>query len=155
MGTIIQHTALHGAWRRIMLSVAMALAFALGASAQQGLGIDNVFKRFGHAKGCTMVEMHDARLKGYKLKVYKSLTYKDLQPSIDPYLKGDRKNARKIREVVESGRIVSGYYMMAPLGNGVNRYILFSNPRGNSGAVIYIEGRLTPDDIMKLCYSSI
>lgn len=138
-----------------MLSVAMALAFALSASAQQGLGIDNVFKRFGHAKGCTMVEMHDARLKGYKLKVYKSLTYKDLQPSIDPYLKGDRKNARKIREVVESGRIVSGYYMMAPLGNGVNRYILFSNPRGNSGAVIYIEGRLTPDDIMKLCYSSI
>lgn len=138
-----------------MLSVAMALAFALGASAQQGLGIDNVFKRFGHAKGCTMVEMHDARLKGYKLKVYKSLTYKDLQPSIDPYLKGDRKNARKIREVVESGRIVSGYYMMAPLGNGVNRYILFSNPRGYSGAVIYIEGRLTPDDIMKLCYSSI
>lgn len=138
-----------------MLSVALALSFALGASAQQGLGIDNVFKRFGHANGCTMVEMHDARLKGYKLKVYKSLTYKDLQPSIDPYLKGDRKNARKIREVVESGRIVSGYYMMAPLGNGVNRYILFSNPRGNSGAVIYIEGRLTPDDIMKLCYSSI
>ena len=127
-----------------MLSAVMALAFALGASAQQGLAVDNVFRRFGHAKGCTMVEMHDAELKGYKLQVYKSLTYKNLQPDIDLYLKADRK----------SGRIVSGYYMMSPLGGGVNRYVLFSNPRGNSGAVIYIEGRLTPDDIMKLCYSS-
>lgn len=137
-----------------MLSAVMALAFALGASAQQGLAVDNVFRRFGHAKGCKMVEMHDAELKGYKLQVYKSLTYKNLQPDIDPYLKADRKNAKKIREVVQSGRIVSGYYMMSPLGGGVNRYVLFSNPRGNSGAVIYIEGRLTPDDIMKLCYSS-
>lgn len=137
-----------------MLSAVMALAFALGASAQQGLAVDNVFRRFGYAKGCTMVEMHDAELKGYKLQVYKSLTYKNLQPDIDPYLKADRKNAKKIREVVQSGRIVSGYYMMSPLGGGVNRYVLFSNPRGNSGAVIYIEGRLTPDDIMKLCYSS-
>lgn len=144
----------YGLWRRIMLSAVMALAFALGASAQQGLAVDNVFRRFGHAKGCTMVEMHDAELKGYKLQVYKSLTYKNLQPDIDTYLKADRKNAKKIREVVQSGRIVSGYYMMSPLGGGVNRYVLFSNPRGNSGAVIYIEGRLTPDDIMKLCYSS-
>lgn len=142
----------HNSLKRIMLTLAVMLALALPAAAQHGLNIDNVFSKYGHAKGCKMVEMRDATLRGYKLKVYKSLTYKKLQPNIDPYLKADKKKAKKIREVVESGRVVSGYYMMPPLGGGVNRYILFSNPKGNSGAVIYIEGELSPDDIMKLCY---
>lgn len=143
----------HNSLKRIILTLVVMLAFAVTAAAQQGLHVDNVFKRFGHAKGCKMVEMHDAKLRGYELKVYKSLTYKNLQPSIDPYLKADKKNAKKIREVVENGRVVSGYYIMPPLGGGINRYVLFSNPRGTAGAVIYIEGELSPDDIMKLCYN--
>lgn len=68
-------------------------------------------------------------------------------------LKADRKAAKKIREVVENGKMVSGYYMMAPLSNGNNRFILFSNPSKSKGTVIYIEGDLSPEDIMKLCYS--
>ena len=43
--------------------------------------------------------------------------------------------------------------MLPPLPSGLNRYILFSNSPNNSGAVIYIEGTLGPDDIMKLCYA--
>ncbi len=143
----------HNSLKRMTLTLAFAIISVLAASAQQGLNIDNVFKRYGHAKGCKMVELHDTKLRGYELKVYKSLTYKNLQPSIDPYLKADKKKAKKIREVVENGRVVSGYYMMPPAGGGMNRYILFSNPRGSGGAVIYIEGALSPDDIMKLCYS--
>ena len=50
-------------------------------------------------------------------------------------------------------KMVSGYYMMAPLSNGDNRFILFSNPSESKGTVIYIEGDLSPEDIMKLCYS--
>lgn len=50
-------------------------------------------------------------------------------------------------------RMVSGYYMMAPLSNGDNRFILFSNLSKSKGTVIYIEGDLSPEDIMKLCYS--
>ena len=69
------------------------------------------------------------------------------------YLKSDRKAAKKIREVVENGKMVSGYYMMAPLSNGNNRFILFSNPSKSKGTVIYIEGNLSPEDIMQLCYS--
>lgn len=143
----------HNSLKRMTLTLAFAIISVLAASAQQGLNIDNVFKRYGHAKGCKMVELHDTKLRGYELKVYKSLTYKNLQPSIDPYLQADKKKAKKIREVVENGRVVSGYYMMPPAGDGMNRYILFSNPRGSGGAVIYIEGALSPDDIMKLCYS--
>lgn len=154
METMTRHDMRHNILKRIALTFAAALALALPAAGQEGLHVADVFRLYGHAKGCKMVEMHDARLHGYELKLYKSLTYKNLQPAVDPYLKADRKAARKIREVVENGRIVSGYYMMPPLGGGVNRYILFGNPRGRAGAVIYIEGELSPEDIMKLCYSS-
>lgn len=145
-------TRRHGLWR-ILLIATLALTAAAPATAQEGLNVNNVFLRFGHAKGCKMVEMHNAKLKGYNLKVYKSLTYKNIGASIEPYLKADRKNAKKIREVVENGQIVSGYYMMPPKGNGINRYILFSKVKPNRGTVIYIEGALSPDDIMKLCYT--
>ena len=154
METTTHHHATSNRLRRIALTLAAALALALPAAGQQGLHIADVFRLYGHAKGCKMVEMHDAKLHGYRLKLYKSLTYKNLQPAIDPYLKADRKAAKKIREVVEGGRIVSGYYMMPTAGGGVNRYILFGNPRGKAGAVIYIEGELSPEDIMQLCYSS-
>lgn len=137
--------------RRCIL-VLLLLMTVLAGRAQEGLNVDKVFQHYGHSKGCKMVEMRNASLKGYSLMVYKSLVYKNLESVISPYLKADRRSARKIREVVEDGRLVSGYYMMAPLAKGVNRYILFSYPGGAKGAVIYIEGRLSPDDIMKLCY---
>ena len=59
----------------------------------------------------------------------------------------------QIREVVENGQIVSGYYIIPPKSKGINRYILFSKVKPNRGTVIYIEGELSPDDIMKLCYA--
>ena len=55
--------------------------------------------------------------------------------------------------MVENGQIVSGYYIMPPKSKGINRYILFSKVKPNRGTVIYIEGELSPDDIMKLCYA--
>ena len=102
-----------------------------------------------------MVVMKNTELRGYKLHTYKSLVYKNLYSAIEPYLAADKKSAKKVREVVEEGRIVSGYYMMAPLRGGIKRYILFSNVGGHKGTVIYIEGTLSPDDIMKLCYSKV
>lgn len=140
--------------RRIIPMLAILICLPAGLRAQEGLQIDKVFSMFSHSKGCKMVEMHDAKLKGYQLHIYKSLSYKKIGGSVETYLKEDRKKARKIREVVENGRITSGYYMMHPLGNGMNRYILFSNPGKSNGAIIYIEGRLGPEDIMKLCYAS-
>ncbi len=138
---------------RHCLLTTMLFAISMMASAQEGLNVAKVFERFGHAKNCKMVEMNDAKLRGYELKVYKSLTYKKIGSSIDTYLKADRVKAKKIREVVEDGRITSGYYMMPQATKGINRYILFSKTDALRGTVIYIEGALSPDDIMKLCYS--
>lgn len=141
--------------KRIMVTLAIMVACTMTAAAQEGLNVDRVFQRFGKSKGCKMVVMKNTELRGYKLHTYKSLVYKNLYSAIEPYLAADKKSAKKVREVVEEGRIVSGYYMMAPLRGGINRYILFSNVGGHKGTVIYIEGTLLPDDIMKLCYSKV
>ena len=141
--------------KRIMVTLAIMVACTITAAAQEGLNVDRVFQRFGKSKGCKMVGMTNTELRGYKLHTYKTLVYKNLYSAIEPYLAADKKSAKKVREVVEEGRIVSGYYMMAPLRGGINRYILFSNVGGHKGTVIYIEGTLSPDDIMKLCYSKV
>ena len=141
--------------KRIMVTLAIMVACTITAAAQEGLNVDRVFQRFGKSKGCKMVVMTYPELRGYKLHTYKRLVYKNLYSAIEPYLAADKKSAKKVREVVEEGRIVSGYYMMAPLRGGINRYILFSNVGGHKGTVIYIEGTLSPDDIMKLCYSKV
>lgn len=118
--------------------------------AQSGLEVDKVFSLYGHAKGCKMVEMHETTLRGYKLHTYKSLTYKTQGTRIAELLAADRRRAKKIREVVEDGHVRGGYYMMQPLAGGMNRYILFNNGEKGKGAVIYIEGQLSPNEILKV-----
>ncbi len=139
--------------KRVLFTMLWAAVSMLSVHAQTGLEIDKAFERYGHEKGCKMVEMYDARLRGYQLHVYKSLTYKKQGDAVDALLKADRKQAKKIREVVEDGRITGGYYMMPTLPSGMERYILFSNGSRGEGSLIYIEGHITPSDIMKLCYT--
>ena len=139
--------------KRFFIGLLLIVVASISANAQEGLYVKSIFQRFGHAKGCKMVTMQNKQLKGYKLKIYKSLVYKNKTKKITNYMKYDSKAAKKIREVMENGKIVSGYYMMAPLINGNNRFILFSNPNESKGTVIYIEGDLSPEDIMQLCYS--
>ena len=139
---------------RTVLIAVMTLFVTLPGHAQEGLAVNSIFQQYGHSKGCKMVVMQNAKLRGYRLAVYKSLTYNNkYATSINNILKTDRLAAKKIREVVDNGRIASGYYMMAPLQSGNNRYILFSNTDHNKGAVIYIEGNLSPEDIMSICYT--
>jgi hypothetical protein len=137
-----------------MIKWCLIVVMSLSASAmwaQADLQIGRVFDLYGHSKGCKMVELHHSSFRGYELEVYKSLVYSRYGNAIEAYLKTDRKNARKVREIVEDGIITSGYYMMKPVRQGLNRYILFRNGSKQSGTVVYIEGALTPDELMKLC----
>ena len=139
---------------RTVLMFAMMMLATLTSHAQDGLAVNGVFQQYGHSKGCKMVVMQNTKLRGYRLAIYKSLTYNNkYAANINDILKNDRRAAKKIREVVDNGRITSGYYMMAPLPSGHNRYILFSNTDRGKGAVIYIEGNLSPEDIMTICYT--
>ena len=154
------HTLLNILHKPPLLSIRTALTICfiligLGmANAQEGLAVNNIFQQYGHSKGCKMVVMKNTKLRGYHLDVYKSLTYNHkYAANINSMLKTDRHAAKKVREVVDNGRIASGYYMMQPLPSGKNRYVLFSNNDDSKGAVIYIEGDLSPEDIMTICYT--
>jgi len=138
--------------RRLFILIALLTTVSQVVMAQQGLAVAAVFTRFGHERGCKMVEMHDARLHGYELKTYQSLTYRTQGDQIAAMLETDRQKARKIREVVSDGRVSSGYYILPPTAEGLNRYVLYTQKEDKSGAVIYIEGALEPDDILRICY---
>ena len=138
--------------KRTITLILLLVAIATSALAQQGLRVADIFSRYGHERGCKMVEMHDTELHGYELKTYQSLTYRIHGDEIAPLLEEDRRKAKKIREVVSDGRVNSGYYIMPPTAEGLNRYVLYTQKQDNSGAIVYIEGKLEPDDILKLCY---
>lgn len=138
--------------KRALTLIMLLAVFTVSSMAQQGLRVADIFSRFGTEKGCKMVEMHDTRLHGYELRTYQSLTYSTHGDKIAPLLEEDRQQAKKIREVVSDGRIQSGYYILPPTADGLNRYILYTQKQDKSGAVIYIEGTLQPDDILKMCY---
>lgn len=140
---------------RKILTAVIAVIFmtTTDAMAQDGLNIAKVFEKYGNMKGYKMVEMSNTLLHGHNIRVYKSLTYKHHDKNIETLMKEDRRKALKIREIVDNGTVTSGYYMMRALDGEINRYILFSNSPYGSGALIYIEGKLSPDDIMRICYS--
>ena len=131
--------------------ISMMMFSASIMSAQDDLQVSNVFQLYGHDKGCKMVELHHGTFKGYQLDVYKSLIYKKIGNNVENYLKQDRKNAKKVREIIEDGQVTSGYYLMRPIKAGTNRYILFKKGENQSGTVIYIEGSLSPEQLMDLC----
>lgn len=134
-----------------MIMITMMMFSASIMSAQDDLQVSNVFQLYGHDKGCKMVELHHGTFKGYQLDVYKSLIYKKIGNNVENYLKQDRKNAKKVREIIEDGQVTSGYYLMKPIKSGTNRYILFKKGENQSGTVIYIEGSLSPEQLMDLC----
>lgn len=136
--------------RRILLTLLLVTACL---HMQAAMDIDRIFATYGHSKGCKMVEMHDTKLRGYRLRTYKSLVYKNIGNEVDKALAEDKRRAKKIREVVDNGAVVSGYYQMESSDGKINRYILFSKGSKGSGTLIYIEGALKPEDIMSMCYS--
>lgn len=138
--------------RRLFLLISLLMIAGHTVLAQQGLAVADVFSRFGHERGCKMVEMHNTTLRGYDLSTYQSLTYRTQGDEIAAMLEADRQRASKIREVVSDGRVNSGYYILPPSAEGLNRYVLYTQKQDRSGAVIYIEGRLGPDDILRICY---
>lgn len=135
-----------------LLIIATLLLISGNANAQNGLHINDVFSKYGHSKGCTMVEMNDIDIKGHRIDVFKTLTYKRYAEEIADLVEADRKQAKKIREVIHDGKVQSGCLMMPPTRKGHNRFVVFTNPINGTGAVIYIEGKVTVDDIMKICY---
>ena len=73
--------------KRFFIGLLLIVVASISAYAQEGLYVKSIFQRFGHAKGCKMVTMQNTQLKGYRLKIYKSLVYKNHATEIAHYLR--------------------------------------------------------------------
>lgn len=81
---------------RTVLIAVMTLFVTLPSHAQEGLAVNSIFQQYGHSKGCKMVVMQNTKLRGYRLAVYKSLTYNNkYATSINNILKTDRRAAKR------------------------------------------------------------
>ena len=123
--------------------------------AQQDLKIASVFQKYGKQKGVTMVELSNELVDIYEMKLYKSLSFKDVGnalPDILNCLEEDRKKAKKVKEVVSEGKIQSGYYQLPQAKEDINRFILFKTGKKGSATLIYLEGALDADDLVTLLF---
>lgn len=126
-------------------------------SAQKGLKIQSVFQRYGKQKNVTMVELSREMLDVYGMKLYKSITIKGAPAAVDEVrrcLASDQQGAKKIKEMIEDGKLVSAFYQLP--GNkddGVNRFILFKVGKKDTVTLVYIEGELDSDDLVTLLFT--
>ncbi|NDV81468.1 hypothetical protein [Bacteroides sp. 51] len=139
---------------RITLTI-LLLSLSGHIMAQQDLKIASVFQKYGKQKGVTMVELSNELVDIYEMKLYKSLSFKDVGnalPDILNCLEEDRKKAKKVKEVVSEGKIQSGYYQLPQAKEDINRFILFKTGKKGSATLIYLEGALDADDLVTLLF---
>lgn len=128
---------------RIFLVLMLLAVPALAVQAQEDLKINSIFKKYGKQKGATMVVLSGEALNNYRLDKYRSITLKcdkAILDNIQQSLEADKKQARKIKEVVSNGIISSGYYQLPEESRHINRYILFKMGNDGTATLIYMEG---------------
>lgn len=139
--------------RYIALLVMCLMATA--TFAQKQLAINRIFEQYGKQKGSTMVVLSDEVIKSYHLDFYKSITLpydKKRSEEIQQSLETDKKQAKKIKEVISNGIIYSGYYQL-PMENKLkNRYILFKISDNAMATLIYMEGDIESEEIVNLLF---
>lgn len=137
--------------------IGFALCLPLAAQAQKGLKIQSIFDRYGKQKNVTMVELSQEMLDTYGMKLYKSITIKGSETALADTrraLAADQEGAKKIKEIVEEGLLVSAFYqLMGKNDDDVNRFILFKVGKKDSVTLVYIEGELDSEDLVTLLFT--
>jgi hypothetical protein len=59
---------------------------------------------------------------------------------------------KKIKEIIEGGQLVSGYYQLPSRKEDLNRFILFKLSKKGAATLVYIEGELESDDLITLLF---
>lgn len=123
---------------------------------QKDLRIQDVFNRYGKKKNVTMVELSNEMLETYGMAHYKSITIKNDEKALQfvrQCLESDQKGARKIKEVIDDGGIISAYYQLPTVREDVNRFVLFKVNKKGVITLVYIEGELDSDDLITLLFT--
>jgi hypothetical protein len=124
--------------------------------AQEGLQIASLFQKYADRKGSTYVNLSKIASDNWEISRYQSLQLAKAAPALpDIYraLDADREQAKKIKEVVHDGAIQSAYYQLPPLKKEINRFILFRLGKKGKATLIYIEGKITSDDLVTLLFN--
>lgn len=144
--------------KRMLMRLVLAfvlLSVSTDVMAQKGLQIASLFKKYGKERGVTMVELSNELIDIYEMKLYKSLVFKNAETALPDMLRcieADKKQAKKVKEVVVGGRIQTGYYQLPQVVEGINRFILFKTDKKGGATLIYLEGALDADDLVTLLF---
>lgn len=134
----------------------LALSFTCCAKAMatEPPAILSIFTKYSDYKGVTMFEASDELLKTYKISTFKSIYFQKMQvplKEIKTCIDKDKVGASTIKETVKDGLIFSGYYKLKNIRPNVNRYIIFKvNDDGIHGTLIFIEGEISPNELVNL-----
>jgi len=141
----------------VLLAVCCLLPIeAQAMDTQKDLQIQDVFTRYGKKKNVTMVELSNEMLETYGMTHYKSITIKDDAEALRftrQCLEADQKGARKIKEVVDDGGVISAYYQLPGKKEDLNRFVLFKVSKKGVITLVYIEGDLDSDDLITLLFT--
>lgn len=140
-----------------MIAISCLLPDGLKAvEAQKDLKIQDVFRRYGKNKNVTMVELSNEMLETYGMTHYKSITIKNDPEALRftrRCLEADQQGARKIKEVVDDGGVISAYYQLQGQQQDLNRFVLFKVSTKGVITLVYIEGDLESDDLITLLFT--
>ena len=127
------------------------------AKTQEDLKIKDVFRIYGKRKNVVMVELSKEMLDTYDITCYKSITIKNDPEAlafIRKCLDNDQQGAKKIKEVVSDGGIISAYYQIPGKSSAINRFILFEINQKGIIPLIYLEGELDSDDLITILFTT-
>ena len=124
------------------------LLIILSATAQNHLGIKNIFDKYGKQEGSILVQLGlDVLSQGSDITFYKSLVMDystQKEQDILSYLKQDVTSI--ISEVKKSGKTESGTYLVETEKDKVYEYILYKN-KSNKITVVYLKGNFPPKEL--------
>jgi hypothetical protein len=133
----------------LFLSLA-TMGLSISAQAQ---AVFSIFKKHGNDHGVTMLEASRDLMKEYKIKTFKSIIFDDgsqALPEIRRAIKADKEGALNIKESTKDGLLMSAYYQLRSEKANLNRYLIFKVGKENKTTLIYVEGELTPEELVEL-----
>jgi hypothetical protein len=124
--------------------------------AKKELKIKEVFRIYGKRKNVVMVELSEDMLETYNIAYYQGITIKNDPEALNfvrKCLEKDQDGAKKIKEVMSDGNIISAYYQIPVKDSPVNCFILFKINKKGVITLIYIEGELDSDDLITILFN--
>ena len=122
------------------------------ATAQNESCIFSIFSKYEYYQGVTMLSASKEVLKQYKITQFKSIIFENgtkVLPEIRACIDNEKAGAVKMKETVQNSLLMGGYYRLKTGTPDINRYLIFK-VKGKKVTLIYVEGNLTPDELVEL-----